>query len=78
MSAAAETYTDCRSETGITVGLVDAIITQVRLLRGRDLTDPAVVEAMKDLVADADWKSLQTALLSPRLLRSQAPYQPVH
>jgi enoyl-CoA hydratase/carnithine racemase len=49
-----ETHTDCRSETGITVGLIDAIITMVRLLAQRDLSAPEVQEALKDLRQDED------------------------
>jgi hypothetical protein len=54
----ADTATDCRSENGITVGLVDAAITQFRLLAKRDLSDPAVQEALKDLRADEDVMSV--------------------
>ncbi len=46
--------TDCREETGITVGLIDSIITQCRLLRKRDLTSKEVKEALKDLLDDED------------------------
>lgn len=49
------TFTDCRSEAGVTVGLVDAVITCCRLLAVRDLAlDPAVQEAVADLRADED------------------------
>ena len=50
--------TDCRSEDGITVGLIDGVISVARVLRGRDLTVPAVVEALADLRADEDVASL--------------------
>lgn len=46
--------TDCRSEEGITVGLVDALITLLRILRHRDLSPEAVQEALADLAADED------------------------
>lgn len=46
--------TDCRSETGITVGLLDGIIAVARVAACRDLTAPAVREALKDLAADED------------------------
>lgn len=49
-----ETSTDCRTEEGVTVGLVDAVISLARVLRGRDLADPAVVEALRDLASDED------------------------
>ena len=45
---------DCRSEEGITVGLLDAMISIARVLAKRDLSDPATVEALKDLRADED------------------------
>lgn len=45
---------DCRSPEGVTVGLVDAIITSARVLRGRDMTSPAVAEALADLADDED------------------------
>jgi hypothetical protein len=44
-----ETITDCRSETGKTVGLIDAMITLGQLLVERDLSAPEVQEALKDL-----------------------------
>lgn len=53
-----KTSTDCRSEVGVTVGLVDAIIVQARVLAERDLTDPAVQEALKDLREDEDLAQL--------------------
>lgn len=46
--------TDCRSEDGITVGLIDALISIARVLAPRDLQDPAVQEALKDLAQDED------------------------
>jgi len=54
--------TDCRSEEGITVGLVDSIISIARVLAKRDFTPTAVVESLKDLADDEDVKSiLETA-----------------
>lgn len=43
------THTDCRSETGQTVGLVDAIITLSNVLTSRDLSSAECQEALKDL-----------------------------
>lgn len=43
---------DCRSEIGITVGLVDALIAILRVIVSRDLTAPAVIEALRDLAQD--------------------------
>lgn len=49
-----ETSTDCRSETGITVGLVDSLISICRVLAARDLSAHEVQEALKDLRNDGD------------------------
>ncbi len=54
----AGSYTDCRSEQGVTVGLVDALISISRVLRHRDLTSPDVQEALKDLRDDEDVKHI--------------------
>lgn len=54
--------TECRSETGITVGLVDALISILRVLSPRDLTEHEVVEALKDLKDDPDFATLLSAL----------------
>lgn len=52
-----ETVTDCRSEEGITVGLIDAIISIARVLAKRDLSQSiAVIEALVDLRCDDDLK----------------------
>ncbi len=47
--------TDCRSETGVTVGLIDSLIFICRILAERDLTSHAAVEALKDLGVDEDF-----------------------
>ena len=52
------TYTDCRSEVGITVGIIDAIITLCRLLRGRDMSGDEVVQALQDLRHDENFANL--------------------
>lgn len=46
--------TNCRDEEGVTVGLVDALISIGRILANRDLNQPAVREALKDLADDED------------------------
>lgn len=55
------TTTDCRTEEGITVGLIDSLITTSRVLKHRlsilQLT-PAIEEALKDLKSDKDLKSI--------------------
>jgi len=54
---AAETV-DCRGEAGITVGLIDGIISMARILVRRDLSNPHVVEALKDMASDEDIRLL--------------------
>lgn len=51
-------HTDCRDEEGITVGLVDSIITAVRVLKEHDLTGEATKEALADLASDDDFQRL--------------------
>lgn len=50
----AETHTSCRSETGITVGLIDSMIAISRVLANRDMSSQEVKEALKDLKDDPD------------------------
>ena len=52
------TYTDCRSEVGITVGIIDAIITLCRLLHGRDTSGDEVAQALQDLRHDENFANL--------------------
>ena len=52
----------CRSEEGITVGLVDAIIGILRVLAPRDLRTKGVQEALADLSEDPDLRTVQAAL----------------
>lgn len=54
----AECTTDCRSVDGITVGLIDSIITAARVLRGRDQSSEAVAMALEDLRADEDVRAV--------------------
>lgn len=53
--------TDCRSDVGITVGLIDALITIARVLAHRDFTPPEVAEALMDLRDDEDLQRVLTA-----------------
>ena len=46
--------TDCRTDVGVTVGLIDGMIAMARVLSKSDLSSPEVVEALKDLRADED------------------------
>jgi hypothetical protein len=50
--------TDCRSDVGVTVGLVDSIITMARVLSKRDLDCTEAREALKDLAGDEDLLSI--------------------
>lgn len=47
--------TDCRDNDGITVSIIDAIITSCRMLRGRNLKTKAVREALSDIISDSDF-----------------------
>lgn len=46
------TQTDCRSDEGIVVGLIDGMIASARIIRRQCLTATSIsiVEALKDLV----------------------------
>lgn len=48
----------CRSEEGITVGLIDSIISISRILAKRSFENRDVVEAFKDLADDEDLKTI--------------------
>ncbi len=54
----ANSTTDCRTPEGITVGLVDSLISIARVLAVRDLEPAAVVEALRDLRDDSDIRIL--------------------
>ena|SRR5690554_4981192 len=58
-----ESHTDWRSEAGVTVGLVDAIIAVCRVLAGRDLATEDVQEALKDLLRDRDFQQVMGAVV---------------
>jgi len=53
-----EVKTDCRSFDGITVGLIDSIITAARVLVDRPQCADSVQEALKDLRSDTDVRYL--------------------
>lgn len=53
----------CRSEDGITEGLVDAIIAIHRILARRDLGSPAVQGALSDMFVDPDFAAIEGAWL---------------
>lgn len=50
--------TNCRDETGITVGLIDSLISIARVIVRRDLTAPEVIEALRDFGSDEDIAAL--------------------
>lgn len=54
----ASSTTDCHTPEGITVGLIDSLISIARVLAVRDLNPPAVVEALRDLRDDSDIRIL--------------------
>ena len=58
----------CRSEEGVTTGLIDAMISILRVLSVRDMRAKAAQEALADLCEDPD---LLTVLIA-RILRSMA------
>lgn len=49
-----EIRTDCRSEDGVTVGLIDSLIFIARVLSKRNLTSLEVKEALADFQSDED------------------------
>lgn len=50
-----EIHTDCRAEEGVTVGLIEALISICRVLRHRDLSAGVVKESLVDLAQDEDF-----------------------
>lgn len=57
---------DCRSEAGVTIGLIDSMITSARVIAGRDLSDPDVIEALKDIQSDGDVLAIVNPPPAPR------------
>lgn len=49
---------DCRTEDGITIGLIDSIISIARVLKSRNFSSAEVNEAVNDLKQDEDLKSI--------------------
>ncbi len=52
----------CRSDEGVTVGIVDAIITSLRLLKTRNLKPQSIQEALLDIGDDPDFDYLLDAI----------------
>lgn len=53
-----ETKSNCREIEGITIGLIDSIISICRVLKDRDFKSFDVKEALKDLKNDEDLKKI--------------------
>lgn len=47
-------YMNCRTDDGVTVGLIDSIIAIARVLAKRDLSNQGIKEALLDLQQDED------------------------
>lgn len=62
---------DCRSEEGITVGLIDALISIARIAAHRDLASLAVEQALLDFNNDEDLLKLrvQARIIEDRIAR---------
>ena len=56
--------TDCRTEVGVTVGLIDSLIAIARVLAKRDLSPAEAREALADLRSDED----MARVLGPNVL----------
>ena len=54
-------HIECRSEEGITIGLIDSLIYICRVLVKRDMTLPKVIEALKDIQDDDDCAKILNA-----------------
>lgn len=57
-----QTYTDCRTDEGLVVGLIDSIIFCARAIKrsGISLSSEPIKEALKDLQQDTDLAGLLT------------------
>jgi hypothetical protein len=53
--------TSCRSEVGVTVGLIDAMISIARVLARRPIDGPTVRAALTDLASDEDVRAIMRA-----------------
>ena len=52
----------CRSEEGITVGIIDSIITSLRLFKDRNLSAESIQEALLDIGDDPDFNEFLNAI----------------
>lgn len=55
-SGTVEISSEYESEEGLTIGLIDSIITAARCLRGRSLRSAAVAEALRDLRTNEEFR----------------------
>jgi hypothetical protein len=53
-----EVITDCRTDEGVTVGLIDSLIFIARALAKRDLQSETVKSVLRDFRNDEDVKKL--------------------
>lgn len=60
-----EDIQDCRSEEGVTVGLLDALMAILRVLAPRDLSTTHAQEALADLTQDPDLRTVLAARQPP-------------
>ncbi len=60
---------DCRSDAGVTIGLIDAIISIARIVAKRDLKNPGVEDALLDFLDDDDLLTLRAAALQVEVRR---------
>lgn len=51
-------HTQCQSEDGITIALIDGMFATIDILCQRDLSPIDVQEALKDFFANAQWRIL--------------------
>jgi hypothetical protein len=60
---------DCRSEAGVTIGLIDAIISIARIVAKRDLKNLEIEEALLDFLDDDDLLTIRAAALQAEVKR---------
>lgn len=66
--------TDCRSEEGVTVGLIDSLISICRVLATHDLDSYNASEALLDLIEDEDFNKILDKGLRVRFLRGDKSF----
>lgn len=49
---------ECKSNLGLTIGLIDSIIYICRVLENKDFSNPEILEALKDLNNEQGFKKL--------------------